>query len=104
MAFDAQRQAIINGLTSAGAEATGWNNEVRDKIAVTDVVRTDATVVTITLDAEAGYNITANETITGTIPASALDSGTALVASPAFTITALAGYATYRRTLLGVGY
>ena len=104
MAFDAQRQAIINGLTSAQTEALGWNNEVRDKIPVTDVVRTDGTVVTITLTAEAGYNITANETITGTIPASALTSGTALVASPAFTITALGGAIAYCRTLLGVGY
>ena len=104
MAFADQRQNIINGMTSAGTETLGWNNEVRDKIAVTDVVRTDATIVTITLDAEAGYDITANETITVTIPATALTSGTALVASPTFAITIIGGYKTYWRTMIGVGY
>jgi ribosome-associated protein YbcJ (S4-like RNA binding protein) len=88
--FDAQRQNIINGIDSAQSEAHGWDAEVKAKIAVTDVVRTSDTVVTITLDAEAGYDITANETITATIPATALVLGGAVVASPTFTITFLA--------------
>lgn len=69
--FDDVRQDIINGLTSAQSETHGWNAEVKAKIAVTDVVRTSNTVVTITLDAEAAYDITAQETITVTVPASA---------------------------------
>lgn len=88
--FDAQRQNIINGLTAASSPANGWNNEVKAKIPVTDVVRTNNTVVTITLSAEAGYNISAQETITATIPATALTIGTSVVASPTFTIDPLA--------------
>jgi hypothetical protein len=84
--FNAQRQNIIDGITSAQSETLGWNNEVRDKIPVTDVVRTNDTVVTITLSAETGYNITANETITATIPATALTGAEVLVASPTFDV------------------
>jgi hypothetical protein len=103
--FNAQRQNIINGLTSAQSETHGWNNEVKAKIAVTDVVQTSTTIVTITLDAEAAYDITSTETITATIPATALTGGVAIVASPTFAITATAG-ATLPvggKTLLGVG-
>jgi hypothetical protein len=64
--FAAQRQAIIDGFDSAQSETTGWNAEVRDKAAVTEVVRTSDTVVTWTLGAQAGYAITC------TIPAAAL--------------------------------
>lgn len=87
-AFDAQRQNIINGMDSAQAEATGWDAVVKATAAVTDVVRTSATVVTITLEAFATYNITANETITVTVPATALLLGGAAIAVPTFTILA----------------
>lgn len=86
-AFDAQRQNIINGLISAQSESAGWNNEVKANLAVTTVVRTSNTVATITLSAQSGYNITAQETITVTIPATALVTSTsAVVASPTFTV------------------
>jgi hypothetical protein len=85
--FDGQRQNIIDGIDSAQSEAAGWDAQ-RSNIAVTDVARTSDTVVTITLPALAGYSITANETITATIPATALVGNTQLVASPTFTITA----------------
>jgi hypothetical protein len=88
--FDAQRANIISGLTSAGAEAHGWNVEVKAKIPVTDVVRTGNSVVTITLSSEIGYYITANETITVTVPATALTGGVAIGALPTFTITKVA--------------
>jgi hypothetical protein len=88
-AFDAQRQNIINGLDSAQSETYGWDAEVKAKIAVTDVVRTSNTVATITLDAEAAYSITANETITVTVPATAVAGGAQIVATPTFTITAI---------------
>ena len=87
--FDAQRQNIINGIDSAQAEATGWDAVVKALQGVAGVVRTSATVVTITLDAQATYNITATETITATIPATALTGAVALVATPTFTVTAV---------------
>lgn len=89
--FDDVRQAIINGLDSAQSEANGWDIRVKAALAVTDVVRTSATVVTITLDAEAAYDITAQETITVTIPASAiLATGPAMTAEPTFTVDTVA--------------
>lgn len=79
--FDAQRQAIINGLDSAQLEATGWDAVVKAGLAVGDVVRTSDTVVTITLPAFSTYNITAAETITPTIPAAALVGAAAIVST-----------------------
>jgi len=85
--FDAQRQNIIDGLVSAQSEANGWNAE-RSNISVTAVVRDSDTQVTITLPALANYDITANEVITATVPASALTGGSELVAGQTVTITA----------------
>ncbi len=85
--FDAQRQAIINGLDSGQAEAAGWDAVVKAGLAVTDVVRTSNTVCTITLPAFSTYQITATETVTWTLPAAALTGGVAIVASPTFTVT-----------------
>ena len=84
--FNGERQAIINGLDSAQSETTGWDAEVKAKEVVTAVVRTSDTVVTITLTASAAYDITAQETITVTVPASALTGGVAVVGSPTFTV------------------
>ena len=88
--FDAQRQNIINGIDSAQAEATGWDAVVKATLAVSAVVRTSDTVVTITLTAFATYDITATETITATIPATAVSLGAQIVASPTFQVTATA--------------
>lgn len=85
--FDAQRQNIINGLTSAQAEANGWNNAVKPTLTVGDVVRTSASVVTITLDAVPTYSITADETITASVPTTALTNSYASITPVAFTIT-----------------
>jgi hypothetical protein len=91
--FDAQRQNIINGMDSAQAEATGWDAVVKAGLAVTTVVRTSDTVVTVTLSAFATYDITARETITVTVPSTALTAASALVATPTFDVfpTAAAG-------------
>lgn len=89
--FDAQRQAIINGIDSGQAEAAGWDAVVKAGLAVSTVVRTSNTVVTVTLSAFASYQITATETITATIPAAALTGGVAIVAAPTFTVTRGAG-------------
>lgn len=86
--FDAQRQNIINGLVSSQSETYGWNNEVKAKQGVAGVVRTSNTIVTITLDAEAAYSISSGETITATVPGSALTGGSQIVASPNFSISA----------------
>lgn len=85
--FDAQRQAIIDGLNSAGIEVTGWNAEIRDKEVVGSVARTSSTVVTTTLTASPAYDITADETITVTVPASALTAAGAIIATPTFDAT-----------------
>lgn len=85
--FDLQRQNIINGLTSAQSETLGWNLVVKALQSITGVVRTSDTVVTITLDAQATYNITATETITATIPSTALTGAVAVVATPTFTVS-----------------
>jgi len=85
--FNAQRQNIIDGLDSAQAEATGWNAEVRDKEVVGAVARTSDTKVTITLTAAAAYAITADETITATIPATAVTAAGELTATPTFTVS-----------------
>ena len=84
--FDAQRQNIIDGLDSAQAEDTGWDAVVKAGLSVTDVVRTSNTVVTVTLPTFASYDITATETITATIPATAVTGGNAIVATPTFDI------------------
>jgi hypothetical protein len=80
--FDAQRQNIIDGMVSAQSEATGWNAEVKAKLPVTDVVRTSSTVVTVTMSAQAAYAITAVETVTVTVPGTAVVDATSPVATP----------------------
>ena len=102
----ADTQAIIDGLDSAQSEGTGWNAEVRDKEVTTAVVRTSATVATITLTAQAAYDITAQETITVTVPTTALVTGAAAItATPTFTVDLVAAGVLYYSglSLMGVG-
>ena len=89
--FDTIRQNIIDGLNAGGGETNGWDPEVRAKQGVAGVVRTSTTVVTITLDAQAAYDIAGNETITVTVPAAALNGGSLIVATPTFDVTASGG-------------
>ena len=84
--FNAQRQSIINGIVSAQSETHGWNTDVKTAIPVANVVRTSDTVCTITLPAVASYSITANETITPTIPSTVLTGAQSLTSS-SFTVT-----------------
>ncbi len=92
--FNAARQAIIDGLDSAQSEAAGWDAVIKAEEAVTAVVRTSDTVVTITLsdydgDPNTQYAITANETITVTVPAAAMEGQFQdVVGAPTFLVTA----------------
>ena len=89
-AFESARQGIIDGIDSGQNEGTGWDAVVKAGQTVGGVVRTSDTVVTITLDAFASYNITAQETITATVPAAALTGAGAIVAAPTFTVDVVA--------------
>jgi len=84
--YDDARPAIRDGLVSAQSEATGWNATVKPNIPLDNIVRTSDNVVTVTLQAQADHNITAQETITDTIPAIAVLDGSAIVATPTFTV------------------
>ena len=59
---------------------------VKTGLTFVDVTRTSATVVTVTLPAFAGYDITSHETITVTVPASAVASSGSITAIPTFTL------------------
>jgi len=100
---EADTDALIAGFDAATSPANGWNNEVRDKAAHTEVVRTSATIATWTILAQSGYNTSAQEVITGTIPTDVLVIGSAaILAAPTFTIDSVA-VGTKLLTLLGVG-
>lgn len=104
----ADTQAIIDGIDSAQAEAAGWDAVVKVGIDQADVVRTSNTVCTITLDAEATYDITAQETIESIIPAAVLvTSSSPITATPTFTVDVVSGFqpvwASKVNTLMGSG-
>lgn len=104
--FDAQRQAIINGLDAAESETNGWNAQVRDQMDPAAVVRTNSTVATITVSAAAvaNYFINANEVITTTVPNAALVTGSVdITAAPTTTITAATESVAITGTLGGSG-
>lgn len=83
----ADTQALIDGFDAASSPTNGWNNEVRDKALTSEVVRTSSTVATWTVAAQAGYDISSQEIITGTIPTDVLVIGAgALTATPTFTV------------------
>lgn len=87
----ADTQALIDGFDAASSPTNGWNNEVRDKALTSEVVRTSDTVATWTVAAQSGYDITAQEVITGTIPTAVLVTGAgAITATPTFTIDQVA--------------
>ena len=94
--FDALRQGFLDGLTSSSSGTYSFRTAVAANCAVTDVVRTSSTIVTITLDAAATYGIVANDTVTVTIPSGAVvysngytAYGTFQPATPTFTVTAV---------------
>ena len=87
--FNQQRRNILNGVSSAQSEITGWNREIRDKESITSVVRTSDTVVTITWSAAPDYDITLAEVITVTVPDEALTTNTVgVIGIPTIGVTA----------------
>ena len=88
--FADARAAMRDGGDSAQSEAGGWDAKVKPNIPLANIVRTSDTVCTITLQAQADYDITAQETITWTIPGSILTGGSPIVAAPTFTIDPVA--------------
>ena len=88
----ADTQALIDGIVSAQSETNGWN-AVRSGIATSDVARTSDSVATLTLPALGTYDITAQETLTDTVPTAVLViAAGAIVATPTFTIDAVSGF------------
>jgi len=96
--YEDARQAAIDGIVSAQSEANGWNAE-RSNIPVTALVRTSDTVITLTIPSLPNYDITAQEVLTWTIPASILTGGIAIVATPTWTIDPTEGGTAYTRVL-----
>ncbi|HCM51544.1 TPA: hypothetical protein DIS56_00170 [Candidatus Saccharibacteria bacterium] len=92
--FADARAAMRDGGDSAQSESGGWDAKVKPNIPLGNIVRTSDTVVTITLQAQADYDISAQETITWTIPSSILTGANPIVATPTFTIDAAAGGST----------
>ena len=86
--FDAQRQNIIDGITSNKNEAAGWNAELAlgRILQIANVVRTSDTIVTITFVVDTVYLITERENIDVVIPSTALTSAAELTAKPVFSI------------------
>lgn len=85
--FDLQRDEIIAGCDSAQSETLGWDLVPKALQSLGGVARTSNEVVTITWDAFATYNITAQETITVTVPGTALVGTVGMVATPTFTVS-----------------
>ena len=80
--FNAVRQAIIEGISGG----PGWNL-LEPNIDPSNVIRTNDAVVTINIPVNNDYYIGVNETLTATIPGSALENQTYNVtASPNFTV------------------
>lgn len=104
--FTDQRVALQQGCDSGGTETNGWDNEIKAGVVAGNAVRTSSTVATITWQADAQYNITAQETVTCTVPAAILPTNAAVAATPTFTIDTSGGGGappTCHRSLLGVG-
>ena len=101
--------ALIAGIDSGSVIVAGWDAEVKGNMVFGDVTRTSDTIVTIILAAEAAYDINFDETITVTVPATALTGAAATVATPTFDVTnetlpgsAPTGVATDEKLLLGI--
>jgi len=86
--FDAQRQAIIDGINGDDSD------QLENGLAVTDVIRTSATVATITCSAIPSFDVASTATYVVVIPGAAVVGGTDIPAFGGFTVSANAGFTT----------
>lgn len=84
---DTIRAAIRTGILAATSPTWGFNNLKSLIIPLSGIVRTSASVCTITFTACPGYQSDTTETLTVTVPASALVLGVPVVATPTVAIT-----------------
>jgi len=90
---------FLNGCTSDKSEADGWNDEVKpsgtgsNRLNFNDLTRDSNTQATIVISAVTDYDITVNETITCTVPDTALDGSHpgGIVTEPATVVVQSAG-------------
>ena len=64
----AESAALLDGLASAQAEASGWRAVVRPLLAYADLRRVDDATVILTVPQAAGYDVAAPETLTLAVP------------------------------------
>ena len=97
----ADTQALIDGISALTSPGTGWNAEVRDKALTSEITRDSATQATWLVGAQAGFDISVQQTVEGIIPTAVLVTGAgAITAVPTFTIDIVAaGIAVLRRRL-----
>jgi hypothetical protein len=97
-------EALIAGIDGDVVAGTGWDAEVKANMVFGDVTReVDDVTVTIELQAEAGYDIAATETITVTIPAAALVGGEEVEADTTFEITSIDAPTKRKQRMVGRG-
>lgn len=84
--YDDSRAGQVAGYDSAQAEAAGFDARKATILPVSAFTRTSGTVSTAVMVADAGYNITAQETLTVSVGAGVTLRGLALVGTPTFTI------------------
>lgn len=87
----ADSQALLDAYVSAQSEVAGFNAEVGPLLTPAMLTRIDDENALLELPAVPNYVITANETLTWTIPTDVLDSGGPLVATPTNTILSALG-------------
>lgn len=85
------RQDFIDGFDSNLNENGGWNTQIRDKLSVASVTRTSDVSARISFLGASGYDITATETITNTIPGSVLTSGSPITNTTTIAVTIASG-------------
>lgn len=86
--------ALIAGIDSDGSETAGWDAQVKGNMVHGDITRTSSTIVTVILAVEASYAIVQNETITVTIPTTALTAAVEIIATPTFDVSVEQGQGT----------
>jgi hypothetical protein len=92
-AFDAARQAVLDGYVSRQSETTGFNAEIRAKENTSSVSRVSETQLRVDWTAAPSFDITTEEQIDQTLPASVITTSNALSVTPVpiFTIAPVGG-------------